>query len=540
MTEPGTSKGPSLPLGALLGFITTLPLMGLSYLGERTASLPFVPFDVFDWLARALPGSLVIRSVEGMVGVITALGLGSISSTAKHLEQLQSLVLVAVAGILVGLALALALRRHPHRGRVMGAWFGLAVFVLVAAIELALKTSLQTHPVLALGWLALLIVGWGAVLGSLLASPQAARVERSTPESRLQRRSFVAKALAGAAAIALGGWGLAKLVKEEGLETGSGLALSQFGIPETAGKPDLSPPSRGGFVPAPGARPEVTPTEHFYRIDINTRPPVIDQAGWKMEAHGLFERPRMLNLHDIMAYAPVTQAITLCCISNPVAGDLISTAYFTGAPLRDVLQDLGVKPEARTLLIRSADHYWEYVTAEDMMDPRTLLVYGMNGETLPAAHGFPLRIYIPNRYGMKQPKWITSLEAVDHAQMGYWVERGWSREARPQVLSIIDVVAKNHVDNGRVPVGGIAWAGDRGIRKVEVQVDEGPWEEAVLHLPALSPLTWVQWRYDWPLQKGRHTFRVRATDGAGALQTEAPSGTFPNGATGFHQVRVNI
>ncbi|MBI3943270.1 MAG: hypothetical protein HY326_09680 [Chloroflexi bacterium] len=141
---------------------------------------------------------------------------------------------------------------------------------------------------------------------------------------------------------------------------------------------------------------------------------------------------------------------------------------------------------------------------------------------------------------MKQPKWITHIEAIDHVAAGYWVHRGWSSEARPQIISIIDTVSQDHMEQGRIPIGGIAWAGDRGIRQVEVQVDEGAWTEAVLRTPPLGPLTWVQWRYDWPATRGKHTFRVRATDGTGALQIEQEHMPRPEGATGYVSVTVTI
>ena len=223
-----------------------------------------------------------------------------------------------------------------------------------------------------------------------------------------------------------------------------------------------------------------------------------------------------------------------------MGGDLISTSEFTGVPLRELLQDLGIQAGATALLLRAADGYSETVTQEDMWNPRTLLVYAMNGEPLPVEHGFPVRIYIPNRYGMKQPKWITTLQAVKQPEPGYWVARGWSREARPQILSIIDTVALADIRDGRVPVGGTAWAGDRGIRAVEVQVDEGSWAEAALLTPPLGPLTWVLWRYDWPAVPGRHTFRVRATDGTGVLQTGVVHDPYPDGATGYHTVSVTV
>ena len=174
-----------------------------------------------------------------------------------------------------------------------------------------------------------------------------------------------------------------------------------------------------------------------------------------------------------MAYPAVTQPITLSCISNQIGGDVIGTSAWAGARLRDVLQDLGMRREARALAIQATDGFYESISMQDMLDSRTLLVYGMNGQTLPIEHGYPLRIYIPNCYGMKQPKWIARIEAIDHDGAGYWVDRGWSQEARPRVISIIDSVAQEAAADGRVPIGGIAWAGDRGIRRVEVQADDG-------------------------------------------------------------------
>ena len=298
--------------------------------------------------------------------------------------------------------------------------------------------------------------------------------------------------------------------------------------------------ARDQFVPAPGTRPDVTPADRFYRVDINTGAPSINIDEWGLDVGGLFDRPRQLSLADLKAYPPVVQPITLSCISNPVGGDLIGTASWTGASLPTVLKDLGLRPEAKALALGSEDDYYESVELQDMQDPRTLLVYGMNGGPLPQAHGFPLRIYIPNRYGMKQPKWIISMVALDKDGPGYWVDRGWNKEARAQIVSVIDVVAVDNVQDGRVPVGGIAWAGARGIQKVEIQVDAGEWAPAALRLPPLSPLTWVQWRYDWPVTPGHHTFTVRATDGTGALQTAADAGTFPNGANGYHSVEATL
>ncbi len=552
-------QSPSLLLAAGLGALTSLPVIALSYLGSQLAGLPFFPFDLFDWLARVLPGNIITTGIDSMVRFITLFGIGPISSTAKSLEQTTGIVLVIAGGAVLGLLVALAIRYTRWSGAQVGAALTALGFLALVAIELSLGT-ISTVGSLATLWLAILIVGWGRLLGGWLESPALAPAPAiATDEFRASRRALLVKLAGGSIGIAVAAAGLGRWLEMQEQASGAGQALSTLGTPTpgsegsgVSGAPTVvtSPTPfasttpgaalRDQIPPAPGTRPELTANKDFYRIDIDTLPPVIDKASWKLQVTGLFDRPRALTLSDLAAYPAVTQPITQQCISNPVAGDLIGTTNYTGARLRDVLADLGIKPQAQALAIQSADGFYESVPMMELMDPRTLLVYGMNGDTLPVEHGFPLRIYVPNHYGMKQPKWITLIQAVDHNGRGYWVDRGWSATAYPQIISVIDVVAKDQIENGRVPVGGIAWAGDRGIKKVEVQVDDGPWNEAVLRTPPLSPLTWVQWRYDWPAARGTHTLRVRATDGTGALQIEQPADTYPDGATGYHAVRATM
>jgi hypothetical protein len=167
-----------------------------------------------------------------------------------------------------------------------------------------------------------------------------------------------------------------------------------------------------------------------------------------------------------------------------------------------------------------------------------MLAYDWDGVPLTTKHGFPLRIYIPDLYGMKQPKWLQSIEAMDHWEPGYWVKRGWDRTARMKATSVIDTVSVDMMiaqadQKTRIPVGGIAHAGARGISKIEVRVDDGPWNEARLRAP-LSDTTWVVWRYDWPFRPGNHTFTVRCSDGRGAAQIVEPAPPHPSGASGLH------
>lgn len=514
--------------GALLGALTMAPVLALAYLAFRIAGLPFLPFDLFDWLARVLPGSLVTFGIDAMVTMLRAAGVST--SSAKVVEQLLALALMVVAGGLLGGGIAVALARSEIRGGRLGLTAGWALLALFVVVEGALGFSGSAFVVF--GWIGLLLVGWGVMLGNLIANANAASA--ASPE----RRRFLFRAGVTALALTFAGWGIGRLLGPGRASEGAGQPLAAPGGAPAA--PGLPPTPAGRIEPVPGTRSEVTGNDDFYRIDINSLPPVIQADAWQLEVAGLFLAPRPLTIEDIMAYPAVTQPITLSCISNRIAGDLIGTSYWTGARLRDVLEDLGLQPEAGALYLQAQDGFYETVVAEDMMDERTLLVYAMNGETLPVEHGYPLRIYIPNRYGMKQPKWIVRMEAVEAWLPGYWVERGWSREARPHIVSVIDTVAGDADSNGVVPVGGIAWAGDRGISKVEVRVDDGPWQEAALRSPPLSGLTWVQWRYDWQAPRGRHTLTVRATDGNGELQVADVAGVRPDGATGYHSVTARI
>jgi hypothetical protein len=256
------------------------------------------------------------------------------------------------------------------------------------------------------------------------------------------------------------------------------------------------------------------------------------------------EKPLQLKLDDLRKYPPLHQFITLSCISNPVGGDLISTQRWTGVSLKRILADAQPKGSGQFLRITASDGFDEVVSRAFVeADERIMLTYAWDDLPLPIGHGFPLRIYIPDRYGMKQPKWIERIEVVETEEEGYWVRRGWDVVARVQSTSVIDTVATGQIitlaDRKLVPVGGIAYAGERGISKVEVQVDGGEWLEAKLRAP-ISKTTWVIWRYDWPFAAGYHTFTVRCTDGGGVAQIVQPRGERPSGATGLNSQGANL
>jgi len=299
------------------------------------------------------------------------------------------------------------------------------------------------------------------------------------------------------------------------------------------------PNANDPVVPVPGTRPEYTPIKDHYKVFLETEPTVIDGSTWVLPITGLVDKPLMLTLDDFRDnYAPRDQYVTLTCISGRVGTGLIGTTLWTGASVQEVLADAGLQENARYLFISSGDGFYESVDLDLIKeDERIMFCYSWDGNVLPIDHGHPLRIWIPDRYGMKQPKWITAIEVTDEYREGYWVERNWDQVAQVKASSVIDTVAVDHIiETGQqrlVPIGGIAYAGARGISAVEVRVDGGPWEPAELRAP-LSETTWLIWRYEWPFAAGDHTFEVRCREADGTPQIEESSGARPDGSSGIH------
>ncbi|HET8679831.1 MAG TPA: molybdopterin-dependent oxidoreductase, partial [bacterium] len=499
-------------------------------------------FDIFDWMARVLPGAVITFGIDTLVKLIRALSLGSTAAVAKTAEQAMAIGAFLVAGVVAGALLFAILRVSARPPRLVGVIVGAAVGVAIVLVGRSLDRATTTDQTAGGLWILAASVVWGAALGwmyeRLLERGDAlATTEAASGDSleRIDRRQFLIRVGGATAAITVVGAVVGSLVggrrevaRAERWSAGAAL------------------PNAGASVqPAPGTRPEFTPLDDHYRIDINTFPPALDEKGWRLKVGGLVERPLEMTLDEIRGYRPTHQFVTLACISNEVAGDLISTTRWTGVSLKRLLPDLGLKPNATHLRIRSADGFHEVVALETIQrDERVMLTYAWDGVPLAVKHGFPLRIYIPNIYGMKQPKWIESIEAIERWEEGYWVVRGWDREARMRATSVIDTVAVNAKitdSSGRrlVPIGGIAHAGARGISKVEVRVDDGEWREAQLRAP-LSGTTWVVWRYDWPFEDGRHTFAVRCVDGTGSPQISEPSPPHPSGATGLHRKSATL
>ncbi|MEV4717998.1 molybdopterin-dependent oxidoreductase [Micromonospora noduli] len=289
--------------------------------------------------------------------------------------------------------------------------------------------------------------------------------------------------------------------------------------------------------------PYVTPNFGFYRIDTALVVPQVDPDTWRLRIHGRVGRERTYSYADLLARPLVERYVTLACVSNEVGGDLIGNALWLGVPLRELLDEVEPDDDADQVVGRSVDGWTCGTPTAALRDGRdALLAVGMNGEPLPVEHGFPVRVVVPGLYGyVSACKWVTELELTRFADFdAYWVPRGWSAQGPIKTQSRIDTPrGRNRLTTGPVTVAGVAWAQHRGISRVEVRVDDGPWQEAAL-APTVSVDTWVQWSWRWDATPGEHRLQVRATDATGETQTERTQDVVPDGATGWHTITVTV
>ncbi|OLT13429.1 molybdopterin-binding protein [Pseudonocardia sp. CNS-139] len=301
-------------------------------------------------------------------------------------------------------------------------------------------------------------------------------------------------------------------------------------------------------IPAGAAFPELgTPTfltaaASFYRIDVALGIPRLAAEDWTLRVHGMVDREVTLTFDDLMARPLVERTITMTCVSNPVGGDLISTANFVGIDLRDLLLEAGVRPGADQAFATSVDGWYTGTPVDVLMQPDrgAMLAVGMNGEALLPEHGFPVRMVVPGLYGyVSATKWISDLELTTFAaRSGYWLERGWAERGPVKTGSRIDRPrSSSTVPAGTVTLAGIAWSQPDGITRVEVRADGGPWVVADL-ASDVSGDTWRMWRADLDLVPGEHTLEARATAGTGTVQPEPRTSPIPDGATGWPAVLV--
>jgi DMSO/TMAO reductase YedYZ molybdopterin-dependent catalytic subunit len=287
--------------------------------------------------------------------------------------------------------------------------------------------------------------------------------------------------------------------------------------------------------------PVLTATKDFYHVSKNFTDPTVSADGWSLEIGGLVSTPKSYTHDELVSRSTTKNITTLCCISNELGGDLISTAEWTGVPLIDLLKEAGVAQNAVDLKLTASDDYTESIPISIAQDPSVLVVTGMNGEMLPDDHGFPARLIVPPIYGMKNVKWLKKIEPVDNDYMGYWEERGWSDTARYQIWGRIDYPDGALNAAGPAVSCGMASAGDRGVSRVEVSTDNGAtWADAMLEPALNNPFTWVRWSFPFTAQSGQVKMKIRVTDGKGEVMKQEEQSPLPDGATGYPSRTINV
>jgi DMSO/TMAO reductase YedYZ molybdopterin-dependent catalytic subunit len=332
--------------------------------------------------------------------------------------------------------------------------------------------------------------------------------------------------------------------------------MQASGLPQPPPLRELKRDQDGALMPSGRPKGELAPLitdiNDFYIVTKNAAgDPLVRPDEWRLRIDGDVMRPFETDYLSLRNLASVEVTKTLECISNfvakcelvPFGCDLIGTARWRGVRLRDLL-DLagGVRPGAQFLATISADEFTTALPIDVALDPQTLLVYEMNGQVLPREHGYPARVLVPGHYGMKNAKWVVALRPVSRDFIDWYGQRNWSRTGVIKTMTRIDTPAPDAaLAAGEHRLAGIAYAGNRGISRVEYSSDGGmTWRDArFIDPPGIGGDVWARWEGTFRLDGAAElTLMSRATDGTGALQIEPFSLPQPDGGTGWHAIRV--
>lgn len=513
--------------GALAGFLAAAVALIFGEVVEAASDhIPGLVLGMGEWILDITPGAVAEESIDSLGSsgkssllpgiTITALVIGAVlGDLSKRVSLRYGIVGFTLFGILGGFTTA----RNPQSPAV-ASWIA-----AIAAAALGIAT---------LTWL----------LARLTRPTRLATVMEDPRDKRATRRAFLSWS-AGAGAVAVTGIGVAGRIEGEGVADVARGELDFSGL--TGADAPVSGPLDGGFPGSfdgvDGIGRYITPNNGFYRIDTAFSVPQVDPDEWSLSFTGMVDEPFTLTFDEILAMDLEEHDVTLSCVSNDVGGGLVGNATWLGVPVTSLLERAGVQPGATQFVGRSVDDFTAGFPTDLLYDGRTaLLAVGMNGEPLPVIHGFPARLVVAGIYGyVSAVKWIEEIHLTRWEDFnGYWITKGWSKLGPMKTMSRIDV--PNHdetVAAGTTVLAGVAWSPPRGISSVEIAVGDGDWSECEIAAPG-SDENWVQWRTEWEAPPGQHILRVRATDGDGQIQPIGPKAVAPDGAEGWHAIRVNV
>jgi DMSO/TMAO reductase YedYZ molybdopterin-dependent catalytic subunit len=489
------------------------------------AQLVSIPFGA-QADARAAIGSVVVDLTPGPIKEWAIQSLGSLD---KPFVAIAVLVVIATIAAIAG---SLETRRRPIGSAAIVA---AGVLGCIAVLSRQGATALDAIPTVA-----------GAACGVAvlrvltrqfwpgLGDPEA-RADHDEPDAG--RRGLVIFGLLGLGVVSgVVGAVITRLVHSVAGDRNS-VTLPRARIPAPPIPVDVQP--NGVALPS-----FITSSADFYRVDTALTVPQLSHRDWRLRIHGMVDREATYRFEELAAFDVVEMVMTLACVSNPVGGNLISTGVWTGYRMADLLAAARVHADADMMLSTSIDGFTAGTPVEALTDGReALLAVGLNGQPLPIEHGYPARLVVPGLYGyVSATKWVVDMELTrfDKAK-AYWTRFGWAARAPIKTESRIDVPKGGQkLPMQPVVFGGVAWAQNRGVRAVEVRIDDGVWQPAELGA-SYSNATWRLWSFPWQAKSpGKHTITVRATDNTGATQTEDQVGTVPDGATGWHTVDFTV
>ncbi|MGW6054204.1 sulfite oxidase [Streptomyces sp. NPDC055189] len=494
------------------------------------AAIDRTPAAVKDWAIRHFGTNDKLVLQLGILAVLTLLALFLGALAARHRR-------IGSAGVLLfGVVGAFAATSRPDSVNAVDALPSVAGAVVGAGLLYYLVGRLRSR-------------GSRGPDRKPVAADSVRRPADSDPdhaeETGWDRRGFIVAATAAAAAST----GVGLLGRSLNGTQGQDAVASRNRVRLPAPASAASPTPKRAALRIKGISPFTTPNEDFYRVDTALVVPKVDATSWRLRIHGKgVTRERTLSFADLLRMPLIERNITLACVSNEVGGPYVGNARWIGVRLADLLDQCGVKPPSKggsadQLVARSVDGMTIGSPVEDVMDGRdAMLALGMNGQPLPFEHGFPVRMLVPGLYGyVSACKWIQDIELTTFDDYDpYWVKRDWARKAPIKTQSRIDTPKPfARPKAGTVMVAGVAWAQHRGIDKVEVRVDDGPWQRADLAAEDTRD-TWRQWSLPWKATSGGHTLTVRATDRTGETQTQKRTRTIPDGASGWHSVVVTV
>ncbi len=465
----------------------------------------FLPEVALDFVVTRIPGS------------IESFFIGTMGEGAKVFGLATALAVVLVVFGIGATVYRRIQARLPNRWIVLAIYtFGTAGVILLVAVPLIDGgfAGSQTYAGLWASVFSQLVGAWlyAAILDFFFVD-----IAAKYPEGfGLSRRQFITMT-----ALAIGG-----------------VALTLYGLGSLVARP-----TRLLFASVMDMfSKEVTPNDDFYVVTKNFIDPPVNASSWQLTIDGLVTTPKTYSYDELLKRAATDEFVTLECVSNEVGGNLISTAKWEGIPLADLLGEAGVDPEADWVAFTCADGYTVGVPLTKALNPTTLVAFRMNGLPLSPRHGLPARIVVPGLYGMFDAKWLTKVTLVQGEFLGFWQEKGWTNRGPIRTTAIIATPKPDEIIRSSVTIGGVAFAGDRGISRVELSFDDGAtWHDATLKTPALSGMTWALWTYDWiPPGSGAYRVTARAWDGTGISQERDRASPFPDGAAGYDAVTLLV